>query len=82
MEFATAGEEAAAAGCDRAWRRGLVLLVLLRVDDVSFDDDVCRHDREIYACEVETARPYMWPCPTGVSTHPHAGTARVCLADR
>ena len=43
-ELAATGEEAAAAGCDRAWRRGLVLLVLLRVGDVGFDDDVCSHD--------------------------------------
>jgi AraC-like DNA-binding protein len=46
-QLAATGEEAAAARCDRAWRRGLVLLVLLRVSDVGFDDDVCRHDRNL-----------------------------------
>src|SRR5512133_1275756 len=68
-EFATADKEAAAAGRDRAWRRGPVLLVLLRVGDVSFDDDVCRHDGKSTLATLGTARPYMWPRPTELSTH-------------
>jgi hypothetical protein len=35
-EFATADKEAPAVACDRARRRGLVLLVLLPVGDVKF----------------------------------------------
>ena len=62
-EFATADEESAAAGCDRARRRGLVLLVLLRVGDVSFDNDVCRHDGK------STLATWRMACPTGLSTH-------------
>ena len=42
-ELAAAGDEAAAAGGDGAGRRGLVLLVLLRIVDVGLDDEICRH---------------------------------------
>src|SRR6202023_3467796 len=59
-ELAAAGDEAPAAGRDRAGRRGLVLLVLLGVVDVRLDDHIRRHARDFTLkgmAETETASP-------------------------
>ena len=47
-ELADTDEKATAARCDRSRRRGLVLLVLLRVGDVGFGGDACMAERYAY----------------------------------
>ena len=56
-DLAAANDESAAAGCDRSGRRCLVLLVLLRIGDLSLGNDVRRHVGNLGVESNPPARP-------------------------